>query len=147
MKKAISIVRGVVGITGILQLILGIVFWTGHLKQLIPVHMGIGIVFVLSLWTLAALGLRAGAPLGLAVAAWVWGLVIALLGMNQMSILPGPLHWIIKVTHLLTAMIGMGMAGAIQKRVGGPDLRSVPREADARGVDEAFAWNRRRGTR
>jgi len=140
MNKAIAIVRGVVGITGILQLILGVVFWTGHLKQLIPFHMGIGILFVLALWTLAILTARAGAPLGLAIAAFVWGLVIALFGMNQMSILPGPWHWTIKVVHLFTAVVGIRMAGTLQKRVDrkppGP-AASSPKDQE---IVQAFQW-------
>ena len=39
----------------LVQIILGVVFWTGNLLNLIPLHMVLGLVLVLALWTLAVL--------------------------------------------------------------------------------------------
>jgi hypothetical protein len=120
MNKASIVVRTLVGITGLVQLTLGILFWTGHARSLVPVHMAIGSLFVLSLWGLAALSRRQGAPLGLVWAAVVWGLLLAIVGMTQMRILVGPLHWIVQVGHLLMAMIAMAMGGRFQAYFRGP---------------------------
>ena len=134
MKTAIMVTRGLVGITGLIQLALGIVFWTGHARGLTGFHMITGVVFVLALWTLAGLGARAGAPVGLVVTAFVWGLVLPLFGMVQMRLLVGPSHWVIQTVHMLTAIVAMGLGDRlfILARVGaggcpGPESQRVVR--------------------
>lgn len=121
MNTAIRVTRGVVGITGLIQLALGIVFWTGHLKNLIPFHMLNGVLFVLALWTLAGLTARAGAPIGLVVTTFVWGLVLPAFGMMHMSLLPGPWHWVIRTVHLLTGLVAMRLGDLLfrKARAGG----------------------------
>jgi hypothetical protein len=91
MKFAIMGTRALVGITGVLQVVLGVLFWTGHALVLVPLHMMIGVVFVLALWSLAVLSARAGVHAGLVATAIVWGLVIPAFGVTQMGILPGPI--------------------------------------------------------
>jgi len=44
MKTTIMVARGLVSITGLIQLALGIAFWSGHAKTLIPFHMITGLV-------------------------------------------------------------------------------------------------------
>jgi len=116
MKTAIMVTRGAVSITGLTQIVMGVLFWTGHAMALVPAHMVIGFVFVLGLWTLAVLAARAGAPRGLVAFALVWGLVVPAFGFAQLQLLPGPLHWIIRVVHLLIGMVAMGLADALFKR-------------------------------
>lgn len=91
----------VVGFTGALRVVLGVVFWARHALNLIPIHMGIGFLFVAALLALSVLGLRAGAPRGMVAFAFAWALVIPVFGMAQAQILPGSLHWVIRVLHLL----------------------------------------------
>src|SRR5947208_15200367 len=105
VRTAVVIVQWLVRLIGATMLLLGISFWTGNAVSLIPVHMLLGLAFVLLLWTLAGLGLRAGVPIGLAIVAFAWGLVVPILGLNQDGLLPGPLHWLIQVLHLL---VGLG---------------------------------------
>src|SRR5262245_46480710 len=109
MSKAIQITRGLVGLLGLTQLVLGVFFWAGHLQQLIPLHMVLGVAFVLGLWTIAILSWAAGGSRPLAVVALLWGLVIVAFGMTQAQILPGPYHWVIRVLHLAVGIAGMGM--------------------------------------
>ena len=79
-------------------------------------HMWLGILFVLALWTLAVLCARSGAPAGMVIAAFVWGVVILGFGLMQVRILPGPSHWIVRVLHLLFGIAGMGVAAAMTVR-------------------------------
>lgn len=115
MSKAVTITRSLVGITGGIQLLLGLFFWFGGLLQLTPLHMGIGLVFVLSLATLAILSWIGGGSRLLSVVTLVWCLVLPGLGYAQAQILPGPNHWIIRVLHLLTGIVGMAFAGIMTK--------------------------------
>jgi hypothetical protein len=56
-------------IGGAAALILGVSFWHGTLLSLVPLHIGLGILIVLSLWALATLAMRRGAGTGLVVMA------------------------------------------------------------------------------
>jgi hypothetical protein len=76
---------------------------------LIPVHMLSGMILVLMLWMLALLAALAGTNRGLAALAFVWGLVVPVLGVTQGRLLPGPAHWVIEVLHLLVGLIAIGM--------------------------------------
>ena len=48
--KVITIAVWVLRIAVLAAIILGILFWTGNAVNLIPVHMLLGIIAVLSLW-------------------------------------------------------------------------------------------------
>lgn len=101
----------------VVQLIVGLLFWTGNAFAFVPVHMLLGLLLVLCLWLVAVLAWRAGAPLGLAGAAVVWGLLTAWLGLNQVELLPGDLHWLIRVLHLLVGMGAVGLAESLGVRI------------------------------
>jgi hypothetical protein len=117
MKFATTIAQTAVRTLGAIQIGLGVLFWTYNALNLIPLHMLIGLVFVLGLWVLAGLGLRARAHPGLASAAFAWGLLVVALGMTQMTILPGDLHWIVQVVHLAFGLAAMGFAEALARRI------------------------------
>jgi hypothetical protein len=124
MNRSISIARTVVIVAGIVQLVLGMLFWSGIGRNLIPVHATIGIILVLSLWTLALLAARAGAPIGLVVLVVVWGLILPVVGLGQTSVLHGSLHWIVQVVHLLLGLAALALASVLAARV-------LPRAAKA----------------
>jgi hypothetical protein len=106
MKSLLMLAR----LAFLVQLILGIGFWTGHFINLVNVHMAIGSLFVLALWAIAVLALRAGAAKGLAIGEIILGLVIAWFGMSQVTMLVGDMHWIVRVVHLVLAMVALPIA-------------------------------------
>jgi hypothetical protein len=107
LPNTLLIILRVLGMTLIL---LGITFWTGHLYGLVPVHRAGGVLFVLTLWTIAALALARRHKPALAGVVIAWGLGVAALGFAQQFILPGDYHWIVRVTHLAVAVASMPMA-------------------------------------
>ena len=113
MRTSITIVQMLVRLCFVVLLVLGIAFWTRHGLSLIPLHMIVGIVLVLGLWLTSLLAAVARAPLGLALTGLIWGVVVIALGMKQMTLLPGPSHWIVQVIHLL---VGIG-AIALNERL------------------------------
>ena len=118
MRATLTIAQMLVRITGVLQLILGLLIWTEpSFYYLVNTHTLLGIVFVLSLWVLAAVSTRAGIPIGMAAGVAVGGLVVLALGMTQRSLLPGSLHWVIQVLHLLIGMAAVGSGEAIGGRL------------------------------
>lgn len=119
MKTAATFAGRLAGITGGIQVVLGVLFWTGHALSLVNLHMVIGSIFVLALWTLCILGVRAHLPWGMIGFTFVWSLVVPALGMAQMGLLPGPWHWVIRVIHLAVGLVAMNLAWRLAVRIGG----------------------------
>jgi hypothetical protein len=118
MKSAMRATLIVFRLLGLAQIVLGVVFWAGRRMDLVPLHMVIGMAFVLALWALAVLGFRAGASGGLVMLSVVWGLLVTVLGATQTRLLPGDGHWVVRVLHLLTALVAMGLAGRLAAPAG-----------------------------
>jgi hypothetical protein len=117
MQTATTIAQMLVRLTGLITIVLGVLFWTGHALTLIPVHTQVGFVLVLSLWALAVLAAWAGANPAFVALAIAWGLLLPLLGMTQDRLLIGDAHWVIKVLHLLIGIGAMGQAEGLAARI------------------------------
>jgi len=115
--KVITIAVWVLRIAVLAAIILGILFWTGNAVNLIPVHMLIGIIAVLSLWVIGlAQGFIKGGSFGLALATFIVGLALAIVGLYQQQWLLGSSHWIIQVIHLLLGLSAIGLGEMINGR-------------------------------
>jgi hypothetical protein len=110
MRTAVTVANTLTRLTGVIQIVLGVLFWIGYATSLIPVHIISGTVLVLSLWTLAILAARAGVQTGLVVLSLIWGLITVALGLTQGALLVNSAHWIIKVLHLLVGLGAIGQA-------------------------------------
>ena len=104
---------------GVVMVTLGVLFWTGNADGLVAVHMLVGVLIVLALWTMAVLAAVAGAPPGQVALAVVWGFVVPVLGVTQERLLPGGPHWVIQVLHLLVGLFAIaqveGLAQAVNR--------------------------------
>jgi hypothetical protein len=100
----------------LVQVILGILVWTGRGDSLIPYHIAVGLLLVVDLWVAAALGLRAGAPAGLAVLALVWSIGMPIFGLTQANLLTGDWHWLIQALHLAVGLLGVGLVEGLARR-------------------------------
>ena len=106
----------VLRIAVVAALVLGILFWTGNVEGLQIVHIVLGFLVVFSLWVLGiAQGLRGGS-FGLALATFVVGFLVALVGLFQTRWLIGPNHWIIQVIHLLLGLAAISLGEIIGGR-------------------------------
>jgi hypothetical protein len=108
MKAVSGILVILVRIMFLVQLVLGISFWTGHTFNLIGAHMLLGLAIVVCLWISAIVAATARVQAGLVAAAFVWGAIVVALGITQDSLVPGAAHWTIQVLHLL---VGFGAIG------------------------------------
>jgi hypothetical protein len=110
MRATTITAQMLVRITGLIQLVLGILFWTGSAIALVPVHIISGLVLVISLWVLAFMAISTKTNPRLGWLSLAWGLVVAALGMAQGGLLPGSAHWVVDVIHLLLGIGAIGMA-------------------------------------
>jgi hypothetical protein len=107
--NALSAAGWVVRVTGLVQVVLGLLIWAGVADAIVPVHMLIGIVLVVALWTTAVLGLQAGSKPVLAGIAIAWGLLTIAFGLTQEQILPDDMHVVVEVGHLVVGLVAMGL--------------------------------------
>ena len=117
MKIATTVAVTVTRTLGPIQVGLGLLFWTSNAFNLVPVHMLIGLVIVLALWTLSGLAARAGVHLGIVSSAFAWGILVIALGMTQMQLLPGDLHWIVQVVHLALGLVALAFAEVLARQI------------------------------
>jgi len=117
MRRATTTAQMLVRVTFVVQLVLGVLFWTGNALDLVPLHQTIGFLLVFGLWTLAALAARAGVRPPLVALAAVWGLVVPVVGLNQTRLLVGSAHWVIEVLHLLVGLGAIGQAEGLAARI------------------------------
>ena len=115
----VTAARWTVRVTFIIQLLLGVGLWTGGFDVIKPVHIVLGVLFVLATWVVAVLAMRARGNPVLGGVILAWGVLLAVFGLTQERILAGGLHWTIQVLHLVVAMAAIGMTEALARRAFG----------------------------
>ncbi|MGH7855474.1 MAG: hypothetical protein ACREP3_18635 [Candidatus Binatia bacterium] len=118
----IRIASAVLTLAGLLALISGVLFWMGLALNLMTLHMLLGFLAVAALWTIGvAQAITNGGSWIIAACAILVGALTIALGLYQSSLMVGPMHWIIDVTHLILGIlsIGLGHMGAARYRRGG----------------------------
>ena len=117
MKIAVTVAQNLVRLSGLILIVLGVLFWSGNALTLIPLHMLIGFVLVLSLWTMAFLAARSGVSPGLVALGFLWGLLVVVFGLTQDQLLTGDAHWVIRVLHLLVGLGAIGQSEGLAVRI------------------------------
>ncbi len=113
--RSITVLEWILRIAGLGALILGLLFWITRLN-IIPIHMLFGLLvaltlLIISLLAVFARGLRLLGGVGI-----VYAIFLPLFGLNQVFILPGSLHWLIQVAHLLVGIGALALAGITAMR-------------------------------
>lgn len=125
MRKTITVFLMLVRLLGVVQIVVGICLWLGIATGAVAFHSALGSLFVLVVWVVAGIALfvlpRRGVPL---FTLFLSGVVLWF-GMAQVTLLPGSMHWGIRVLHLLLGVATMGLAESLGK--------SVKRHLDTRG--------------
>ena len=115
--------------SGALLLVLGLIIWVADAHQLVGVHIALGVVLVLSLWSICAIAARSGVAAGTVAFAAAWGVLIVVLGMSQEELVPGDLHWTIQVLHVAISMGAIWWGKRLAKMIGSrraPSLAAQP---------------------
>ncbi len=124
MNIVTTIARMFIRIAGAIMIILGLLFWTDNAEFLIPLHMTIGLVLVLALWTLSIIAALSGVNPGLIALVVVWSLVMPALGLTQQRLLPGSAHWLIQTLHLLVGIGALALGEQLARRIMAARLRA-----------------------
>jgi hypothetical protein len=105
-------------ITVLINLVLGILFWTSTIDNsgVTLLHIVLGILAVISLFTIGILqGLRGGS-FGMALATFAVGFLLLFVGLYQTRWLLNANHWIIQVIHLILGLSAIGLGEMIGGR-------------------------------
>lgn len=105
---------------GVTVLVLGLLFWAGRALPLVTLHMTLGAILVLALWTLAGLAFRAGVDRATVAIAIAWGFVLPILGVVQLSLPPGGGYGFIRVLHLIVGIGAIAQAESLARRIRTP---------------------------
>jgi hypothetical protein len=116
MNRLRRIARPLFRLSGVTQVVLGLLFWTGRALDLTHVHMGVGLLFVITYLYLVSTA-RLG-PRGLTLAVLL-GVVLPVFGMLHTRLLVGPWHWTIQVLHLLLGIAAMAVVDRTARRLRG----------------------------
>ena len=116
IARLLRIVQLTFRLTALLLLILGALIWGGR-SNLAQPHAALGMLFVLSLWCLAALGFRTRAGVPLAFRAVFWGFVVLIFGMVQVNMWPGPQHVYVRILHLVVGLAAIGLGEMLGARI------------------------------
>jgi hypothetical protein len=91
------------------MLVLGLLFWSGNALDLIPIHMLLGLLLVLGVWTVSVMALISGLERPLAGVTLAWGLLLPVFGLTQDSLLLGNAHWVVRLAHLLVGLAALAL--------------------------------------
>ena len=122
MNRFANVLQMTIRLLFVVQLIVGLCFWFGILVNLVPLHIGLGMIFVLLLFVLAILGFAARlAPLA-PIALLVMGAIVAYWGMRQRTWLANPEapQTLVRLIHLFLAFLAMGLAERLVMRIRAP---------------------------
>ena len=120
----IRIASAILTLAGLLGLISGVLFWLGLVLNLLTLHMLLGFLAVAALWTIGVAQASAnGGSWVIAAGSLIVGAFTITLGLFQASLVTGPLHWMIEITHLILGIltIGLGHMGAARYRKANAD--------------------------
>lgn len=115
MQIILRILGALIGLLGLVLIVLGVLFWTGHALALVNLHMLLGGIFVVCLWGAVACALRAGVRGSFVALVFVWSIIVPVFGVVQAGLLPGSWHWIIRVLHLVVGMLAIGLGQGLVK--------------------------------
>jgi hypothetical protein len=117
VKLATIIIQNAVRVLGLILIILGILFWSGHAFNLVLLHMRLGETLCGLLILLVIFGILARLNLVLTVIAIVWAFVVVIFGMRMGQLVPGPAHELIRVLHFLFGLIAIGLSESLAARI------------------------------
>ena len=120
--KNTSLLQMIVRITGMILLILGIIFWMGNAHALIRIHILIGTILTIALLALTFLAYHAGVSKWLVLVAAIWALGLPIWGLAQDRIFPAAYLWLAQVLHLICGVGAIGVGEILGAQIRKKDV-------------------------
>ena len=102
---------------GVVQIVIGLCLWFGIVTGLVTLHTALGSLFVLAAWIVAGIALFALPRRGLPLLTLLLGALVLWFGMAQVTLLPGSMHWAVRLVHLLLGLATLGLVESLRKGV------------------------------
>lgn len=100
----------VLSLAALFALISGILFWAGFALNLMSLHMLVGFLAVIALWTIGIAQLFSSrGSWTIAACTLIVGALTIFVGLYQSVLLPGQLHWIIQTVHVILGILTVGL--------------------------------------
>ena len=116
MNKFVTPLLMIARLLLVVQVVLGFAIWFG-VATVTQAHIGLGSLFVLVMWILALIALFALPTRTLPLLTLALGGVIMWFGVAQRTMLIGPMHWTVRVVHLLLGISAMGLLEPMVKAI------------------------------
>lgn len=108
----------VLNFSGLLALILGLLFWNHRALNLISLHMLLGLLVVGALWVIGiGQAFFKGGSWLIAAGAVIIGVLLLVIGMTQSALMVGNYHWVIQIIHLALGLTAIGTGHIAAARV------------------------------
>ncbi|MDP8989413.1 MAG: hypothetical protein M3N41_04945 [Acidobacteriota bacterium] len=117
MRVAAVVIQNIVRVLGLILLVLGFRFWTGHSLRFVALHMRMGEITIGLLWILAGIGMRRGVSAGMVLGGMFYGVLVLAFAFRMQMFLPGAGHDVIRVVHMLFGLGAIGMVETIGRRI------------------------------
>ncbi|HEY4304825.1 MAG TPA: hypothetical protein VGM82_10180 [Gemmatimonadaceae bacterium] len=114
MRNLVKVLLMLARLLVAVQVILGLLIWFGTIS-VTQIHIALGSIFVLDVWVLAIIALFALSARGLSLFSLLLGGIIMWLGVAQRTMLLGPMHWAVRVVHLLLGVSAMALIEPLSK--------------------------------
>jgi uncharacterized membrane protein HdeD (DUF308 family) len=113
MQKSLTVLQMLARLLGVVQILIGIAMWFGMATGMVALHTALGSMFVLVVWIIAGIALFALPQRTLPFLTLVLGAMVLWMGMAQVTMLPGDMHWLVRVLHLLLGVATLGVVESL----------------------------------
>ncbi|MBO0709046.1 MAG: hypothetical protein J2P44_11850 [Candidatus Dormibacteraeota bacterium] len=116
MRPLVLVLQMIIRVLWVLNIVLGILFVTGNLDQLVMLHETFGILIATSLLILSILAMIRARAVVLGAAGIVIAILLPVVGMGQLDVVGGSARLTVEIIHVLVALVAIALAEMLGAR-------------------------------
>lgn len=116
MRPLVLVLQMIIRVLWVVNIVLGLLFVTGNLVQLVMLHETFGLVIAICLVILAILAIAQARAIALGVAGIVVAILLPVVGMGQVDVVAGSGHVAVEFVHVLVALAAIALAEMLGAR-------------------------------
>lgn len=118
MRPLVLVLQMIIRVLWLVNIVLGILFATGNLDQLVMLHETFGLLIAICLAILSILAMVRVRAVGLGVGGIVVAILLPVVGMGQVDVLAGGGgHVVAEIVHVLVAIAAIALAEMLGARL------------------------------